>query len=1302
MDSTRTALRVVFTTLWLLAAGAPGAWGAPLVIEDFEDVTDWSGLTLETSLVMEGAGAGRWADTVARTSIRRSFDPPLDLSTRDHLGFWLHSAVANGAELQLVLTSENEATSGSDYYSTTLRMDFAGWRWFWLSKEELAPSRSPLGWDTIEAISLSASGWGHTPLWDTDLVLDQLVAGRALVSRVDRTQGWSGGDFVYTFDLLLVEREGAPLTVDLEVQAPAGLEVALLPAQVSLTADASALARVTITLPPSVIAEGPYLRHDVGFTLLSAAGDREAWVETVATPPGHQAPPRMLLLPEDVTRMNAWAAEHPWAASRRQGLIDRAEAFPEDFLARYGLGALSLPPEGGQWGMHYVCPTHGANLQYVPPMTHRCPVDGATFSGWPYDEVIYGRQHNDLALAARNLGLAWQLTGEGVHAEAALEFLLAYADAYESYPIHGVDGGPGRSGARVLAQTLDESGWLVNVAWAYDLIGDSPALDEADRRRIEQGLLRPAAAVIARHDAGMSNWQAWHNAALAAAGRALGDPRLVALAVHGPSGFHFHMAESVLADGFWYEGSWGYHFFTLTPMTYLAEMGERGEFPLYGDPALREMYRAPVLFAPPDLVLPAFNDSSAVDLRGSAGWRLEAAYRAYGDPMLLVPLVGESRPTEALFFGAEVLPDEAPLVTDSLVFEASGYAILRGGDAEDPWWAALDFGPHGGWHGHYDKLSLVIFGRGRMLGLDPGSHSYALAIHDAWDRVTLAHNTVVVDEAVQMEATGALERFEVLPGLVWVRASGGEAAPQVALARDVVMTEGYVLDRFTAEAEDGEAHRYDWVWHAEGALSTDLALSSYGELPAEAGYEYVEEAAAVVTEADARFVFAWDADLAYPGSLWTNDAQVVASQSYDDSLAQGGRWSGRLDYDFSAAGPGAYITYRTRSMAEHKEEIPTALSVWVHGDGSGHSFRVRVIDATEESHVSESAPLDFTGWREMTYEVSGFSHWGGNDDGVIDLPLGSLVLQLNREEGGPAVGHLHLDDWRLSFPIQGEVLVESYERMTARTRLWMAGEPGSTYVTGRGIGPDLSEPVPLVMARRQGETAAFHVLYEPHGEVGPLISGFTPLSPPTDPAHAGDGAAAYRVEGPGWVDTLFLVGRGTGGEARQFGEDSTDALFAHVRLADGNSGQVGLSLLALVDGSGVANAAGPLFASPRQIGRVSFAVVPPMVDIRLVEGDIEGARLLALGTTQVTYAGEDVPFHLEGDYVVFGHLPGTDPDPDSKKGCHCATSSPAGGDGILGLLLAVLLALLVWRRHVLFGRKAQGRQCHHSTEAARH
>lgn len=211
MSAHRKAVHAALTLVVLLLTGGTESKGAPLVIDDFEDVSDWSGLALETGLVREGAGAGRWADTVARTSIRRSFEPPLDLSSQDHVGLWLHSAVANGAELQLVFSSEDDSVEGSDYYSKELLVDWQGWRWIWLSKEDLPPSRSPLGWDQIGSISLASSGWGHEPLPDTDLVLDYLVAGNAVLRRVVRSQGWSGEDFVYTFDLVLVEPDGAPL-----------------------------------------------------------------------------------------------------------------------------------------------------------------------------------------------------------------------------------------------------------------------------------------------------------------------------------------------------------------------------------------------------------------------------------------------------------------------------------------------------------------------------------------------------------------------------------------------------------------------------------------------------------------------------------------------------------------------------------------------------------------------------------------------------------------------------------------------------------------------------------------------------------------------------------------------------------------------------------------------------------------------------------------------------------------------------------------------------------------------------------
>jgi hypothetical protein len=43
----------------------------------------------------------------------------------------------------------------------------------------------------------------------------------------------------------------------------------------------------------------------------------------------------------------------------------------------------------------------------------------------------------------------------------------------------------------------------------------------------------------------------------------------------------------------------------------------------------------------------------------------------------------------------------------------------------------------------------------------------------------------------------------------------------------------------------------------------------------------------------------------------------------------------------------------------------------------------------------------------------------------------------------------------------------------------MVAAPGTTVVTGNGLGPDLQVPVPFVMARRTAAATRFAALYEP-------------------------------------------------------------------------------------------------------------------------------------------------------------------------------------------------------------------------------
>jgi hypothetical protein len=83
--------------------------------------------------------------------------------------------------------------------------------------------------------------------------------------------------------------------------------------------------------------------------------------------------------------------------------------------------------------------------------------------------------------------------------------------------------------------------------------------------------------------------------------------------------------------------------------------------------------------------------------------------------------------------------------------------------------------------------------------------------------------------------------------------------------------------------------------------------------------------------------------------------------------------------------------------------------------------------------------------------------------------------------------------------------------------LWMLGDtassndlPSTQVIQGSGLGPDLQQPVPYVMARRKAQATAFVTLLEPF-ENAPVIQKFERQS---------DGS--YLVQGTGWRDIITV------------------------------------------------------------------------------------------------------------------------------------------------------------------------------------
>jgi len=494
----------------------------------------------------------------------------------------------------------------------------------------------------------------------------------------------------------------------------------------------------------------------------------------------------------------------------------------------------------------------------------------------------------------------------------------------------------------------------------------------------------------------------------------------------------------------------------------------------------------------------------------------------------------------------------------------------------------------------------------------------------------------------------------------------------------MVMVDGYLLDRVQGRGTDGQSHQFDWLYHNPGELTHELSASPYDGFPNEGGYQHLSNNQAETTASDGRFTFSFQADLSYEGGLWASETGVAAESSYSDADAHGGDWSNQLHYDFSAA-PGAYINFRSRSLADYTEEVPTAISVWVRGDGSLNSYCLRIVDATGELHVTETAPLDFSDWRQAAYAVdSSLSHRGGNDDCVIDLPLGNLVFQLNHEASGVTAGEIYLDDWQLTFPTAGEVIVEDFERLVAQEHLWIGAEPDTTFVVGDGIGPDLTVAVPYVMARRHAPSATFDVLHEPHGGDEPLVTEFSVV--PSD-AQDTDSAVSYHIaassesDGEPYRDVVMLVGTGAEATARTFGDYATDGTLGYVRRAGDGS----LRRLALAGGAQVADGSRSLYLAPAPLAKVMLSIASGSVEILVLDGELLDSRLLAPNTQQVIFEGGAVPFVQDGDYVVFGSLDGTPPTvapAEEGSGCDCAVPAERSSWPPPWLVIAALSLLL--------------------------
>ena len=565
----------------------------------------------------------------------------------------------------------------------------------------------------------------------------------------------------------------------------------------------------------------------------AACSAQDSSARAVITLPDPQPGPSVACTAEELARLReayrSTGLEHDVVAKR---VAQANEALEREVV---------FPPEGGQHNQWYQCEQCQLALETIDARHHRCRKCGKVYSGYPYDNVIYSRTHERLTRDMWACAWAYTLTGDEKYTRHAREILVGYAERYSTYPYHSADMGkmtdrPSRSGGHVFEQTLNEASWMQEVCEAYDLVRTSQALTPEDHRAIREDLLLQVYANIAKHKAGKSNWQTYHNAAFMMIGGVLNRADLVRQAIEDKeNGFYYQMQSSVLPGGMWYENSWGYHFYTLVAVERIVETARRLGIDLYSVPQVKEMFTVALDYTMADGTLPRFGDATTTRIPGGL---YEAPYHHWRDPMLLA-LLPEAPTWDSVLYGRTEKPVREPASSQSVLETGAGHALLRAGAST----AAFTFGPFGGFHGHFDKLSFVYFSQSKELGYDPGrarSQAYRLPVHKNWYRATISHNTVLVDRVSQEGTEGESELFVSAPELAAAAAHTDRAYAGVLHRRLLVLRPRFLVVVDVLAAADGKTHTFDWLYHNRGEGISCSAAVEETAAPEGQGFEYLK------------------------------------------------------------------------------------------------------------------------------------------------------------------------------------------------------------------------------------------------------------------------------------------------------------------------------------------------------------------------------------------------------------------------------------------------------------------------------
>jgi len=513
-------------------------------------------------------------------------------------------------------------------------------------------------------------------------------------------------------------------------------------------------------------------------------------------------------------------------------------------LFTYGLHI----PHGTEstWIMDFECPEDSAKLihNYGDPDHYECPICHRIYTGKPYSGAWWRYTIGVVEAGGYNAGLIYMLTGDEKYGQLCKDVLMGFAEAYPTYEEHGNI--PYNNPGLMSSQTLCEALCIKPLAMCYDFVEDM--LTEAEKKQVFEDMFAPSVACMRKYRKDiLHNHEVVVDMAMGVIGILTGDEELLDFAVFQKYGLKDQLDRGVMADGFWFEATPHYHYFTLGNIIEFERVARGTKYSQINHPNFRRMLHMPPKIFQNDLIEPCLGDGYDRGHHISVlAPHYEYAYAMLKDHFSAVLLnkiysMTERNNLMAFLYGAEIEETEDFVLEDYHDDCASGLTIMRGEKGE---YLLFKHGSFGGEHDHYDKLAMQLtIGHADVIR-DLGTVGYGAPPHYGYFKNTFTHNTVCIEGENQPPCNGRTIRFEKKDGITFVEAEADwtgnppdldsyyfrqwsdEAYKGVNMRRVFLNTPEYFVEAFLVRGTDGRTT--DWLLHPQGPAA--LHPAEYREI----------------------------------------------------------------------------------------------------------------------------------------------------------------------------------------------------------------------------------------------------------------------------------------------------------------------------------------------------------------------------------------------------------------------------------------------------------------------------------------